>query len=304
MTKAGHDGIAVDMLPMVSATADGLLAPVLPGSGTKGALRSQAERIVRTLLDISLPDETVRGRNRHLEQLKVPLVENLFGTAKSADTESQDGKPDRWQPGRGVLSVATTFAEGARAAAGHWRAIADAAPDPDQGVPDPAERPLCKALADAGLGADSSAGSAVPRLEQAFHVAVDRWTGGAAEKLLFSGIEPFAIPWAPIELTLETGRLPPGLREPALALLLLVLRDLSEGRVTLGVGANRGYGSLVVERLELAVAKGRDEAGSLAWLDGLVLDAPLDLTALDAARMGEVQQAWHTWIIDQGGRHD
>ena len=50
MVKAGFDGIAADMLPLTSGI-DGQIAMVIPGSSIKGALRSQAERIVRTLLD-------------------------------------------------------------------------------------------------------------------------------------------------------------------------------------------------------------------------------------------------------------
>lgn len=303
MTRAGHDGVAVDMLPMVSATGDGQLAMVLPGSGTKGALRNQAERIVRTVRALGLDEAADNGRARHRKQLQVRLVEHLFGAAKRAADGSGGERSEQELAGRGALSVSTTYAEGARAAPEHWQAIAEAEPDPEQGVSDPAKSWLFRALEGAGLGGSRAAGQSAPHLERASHVAVDRWTGGAADGMLFSAIEPFAIPWAPIELTLEPARLPVAMRKPALALLLLVLRDLAEGRLTLGFGANRGYGSLVVERLELSVVGGADDADSLAWLDGKILDLPLDPAALDVASMTEVEQAWQTWI-DSGGEHD
>ena len=51
MVKAERDGFAVDMLPLTSAI-DADLTFALPGSSLKGAFRSQAERIVRTLLSV------------------------------------------------------------------------------------------------------------------------------------------------------------------------------------------------------------------------------------------------------------
>lgn len=56
MVKTEQAGIAVDMLPLVSAVGD-QLAFVLPGSSLKGTLRSQAERIVRTVLSQTVPSQ-------------------------------------------------------------------------------------------------------------------------------------------------------------------------------------------------------------------------------------------------------
>lgn len=49
MVKAEGEGIAVDILPLISGF-DGGITFVLPGSSIKGALRTQAERIIRTVL--------------------------------------------------------------------------------------------------------------------------------------------------------------------------------------------------------------------------------------------------------------
>jgi CRISPR/Cas system CSM-associated protein Csm3 (group 7 of RAMP superfamily) len=48
MVKTGRDGIEADMLPLTSGVREGVV-PVIPGSSIKGALRSQACRILRTV---------------------------------------------------------------------------------------------------------------------------------------------------------------------------------------------------------------------------------------------------------------
>jgi CRISPR/Cas system CSM-associated protein Csm3 (group 7 of RAMP superfamily) len=80
MVKAGYDGIAVDALPLVTGDAD-RISPVLPGSALKGALRSQAERILRTVLGIDTPQSDGK-RTAFLQQLRdrrLELAHLLFG---------------------------------------------------------------------------------------------------------------------------------------------------------------------------------------------------------------------------------
>ena len=108
-------------------------------------------------------------------------------------------------------------------------------------------------------------------------VAIDRWTGGAADKFLFSRLEP---DFGSITLaaTIDPERIAPPLefwenfdkpncgtaaenpktesdpaaecpdvevfRRAALALFLLTLRDFARGRIPLGYGVNRGLGDL------------------------------------------------------------
>ena len=93
-------------------------------------------------------------------------------------------------------------------------------------------------------------GSAAERVVT--HVAVDRWTGGAAENLLFSVAEPVSASWQPIQLSLDVSRVggpddEDGVR--ALPLLMLVLRDLGDGWLALGFGGTRGRGSVRVSRV-------------------------------------------------------
>jgi CRISPR/Cas system CSM-associated protein Csm3 (group 7 of RAMP superfamily) len=108
------------------------------------------------------------------------------------------------------------------------------------------------------------------------HVAVDRWTGGAAENLLFSVQEPVSADWQPIRLTLDTARAS-GPADPdggqALALLLLVLRDLADGWLTVGFGGTRGRGSVRVSRIAFT---GEGLTGPWADLPGRTLAEVID----------------------------
>jgi len=217
MVKAEREGLAADILPLTSGTEDGV-ALVLPGSGIKGALRTQAERIVRTLLARDVPDDVQ-------QQIDVPLVDALFG---SPGRRKGKNKPTLREErlGRGALSVDECYANQSFDRA-KWEAVVSSK---DVGELKEKRRVL------GGSG----------RMDHAFHVAVDRWTGGAAERFLFSGLEPQGVEWAPIVMELDLERVGAEEREAAQALLLLVLRDLAAGRIPLGYATNRGMGAVEV----------------------------------------------------------
>ncbi|MFN7357262.1 MAG: hypothetical protein ACK5UZ_18465, partial [Pseudanabaena sp.] len=148
------------------------------------------------------------------------------------------------------------------------------------------ELPLRNALDQAGLN----------NTQQAFHVAIDRWTGGAADGFLYSTLEPMGVNWEPIQLTLDLNpeRLPVKDQLPIVALLSLMLRDLSTGKIPLGYGVNRGMGAIVINNIKLT--------GS--GLDTLLpsLNFPLDLQGGNTADLGQevLQQltsAWQAKII-------
>ena len=80
MVKAGRDGVEADMLPLMSGVegakgAAGGIAPVLPGSSVKGALRAQARRILHTLFDPN--GENVSEKSEYLD-----LLNTLFGSTE------------------------------------------------------------------------------------------------------------------------------------------------------------------------------------------------------------------------------
>ncbi len=95
--------------------------------------------------------------------------------------------------------------------------------------------------------------------DQADHVAIDRWTGGAADKLLFTVLEPWNVQWEPIELSVDIARLGDE-AHPSLALLMLVLRDLRDRRLPIGQGTTRGFGDITAS-VTIATPDGISELG-------------------------------------------
>ena len=121
------------------------------------------------------------------------------------------------------------------------------------------------------------------------HVGVDRWTGGAAENLLFSVRESAAADWGPIRMSLDTRRAcGPGDDEGALALalLLLTLRDLADGWLTMGFGGTRGRGSVGVSRVAFS---GDKLPGPWSGLCGRTL---AEVIADPPSEVGQALTAW------------
>jgi CRISPR/Cas system CSM-associated protein Csm3 (group 7 of RAMP superfamily) len=256
MVKDAIEGNSVDMLPLTSA--DGKeLALVIPGSSIKGALRSQAERIVRTVLNRSTTDD-------FLTQVKVPIVENLFGAAAT----EQDKKL-----GQGALFADDCYSQN-RTTNSEWQKVIQAN----------TEEELIKNLSGANLAS----------IQQATHVAIDRWTGGAAEHMLYSNLEPFGIEWNQIELTVKLDRLA-DLKLPAIALLLLVLRDLYQQKITLGYGANRGMGAIEVTSIHINGQGLEDELTDF----NLSINANGTFAGIDSNLLDKIDRAWKNTINHQ-----
>jgi CRISPR/Cas system CSM-associated protein Csm3 (group 7 of RAMP superfamily) len=268
MVKAGFDGIAADMLHLVSG-CDGNVSLVLPGSSVKGALRSQAERIVRTVRGDYSPNWLgTEGKKKFLDAVKLPLVNELFGAAKQSE-----GEPHL---GLGALGVMDCFGQH-RLTAAQWQAIQAATDD----------RQLRQALTTAGLQPWS----------QAYHVAIDRWLGSAAESMLYTVLEPHRTAWEPLTLEVNLQRLPSELQLTAITLLLLVVRDLANDRLPLGFATHRGMGTVCVERVELV---GVDLPELLTQLGHVVLPGGR-LTELPADLRQAMNRAWQQWIADNQG---
>jgi hypothetical protein len=152
----------------------------------------------------------------------------------------------------------------------------------------------------AELGEEVRSWLASHGIEQADHVAIDRWTGGAADGRLYSVLEPHAVRWNPITIAVDLTRLGDAARsefftdgadesgapdpphdvtaDAGLALLLLVLRDLAEGWIPLGHGAYRGLGWIEVQGVHVTGDK---------WPDGVEL---ADL--LDSAEADRLTEQW------------
>ncbi|MFN7949859.1 MAG: RAMP superfamily CRISPR-associated protein [Blastocatellia bacterium] len=280
MVKAEADGVAVDMLPLMSAVDD-KLALVLPGSSVKGALRNQAERIVRTLKGLAVNADDFHAQ---INADELSLIHGLFGQAAKAETKkstSREAKSNKQRlelcpenfvpvPGLGALSVDDCYAV-PQVQCEAWAAIAGATD----------EQTLRTAL------------NATPlkTAQQAFHVAIDRWLGGAADNLLYTVLEPHGIAWEPLRLTLDLQRLPEGQRDAAVTCLLLVLRDFVAGRIPLGYGTNRGMGAVAVTNIQVRSKKLDDKLANLT-----LRVAGQKLVIGDDAAREHLHQQWRTWI--------
>ncbi len=272
MVKSGFEGIAADMLPLVSGLNGGV-APVLPGSSIKGALRSQAERIVRTLLhrdvfDISDP------KKRFMEQVKLPLIDSLFGTVGESKSEraerSRTENENDPLPGLGALGIDDCYMN-CTLSEKQCEDILDSKDD--------------------STLRQSLDNSCAHNWQHAYHVAVDRWTGGAAEGALYTVLEPHNTAWEPLQLSLNLSRISENDKYPVLTLLLLTLRDLAQGRIPIGFGTHRGMGAVEVESVEF---KARGSDNPFGILDGFQLkrgrlnDLPHELHDL-------LQNEWRAW---------
>jgi len=277
MVKAEGDGIAVDILPLVSQVDSGVRF-VIPGSSIKGVLRAHAERIVRTVCHLEVTAET-----KFNQQLQVPLVEILFGSAEKNKPQT-NGSKNGSQGNIGALAVDDCYAS-LEMMASHWAAVGNA-PKATNGTFTQFEETLVTALG----------GREKPfqTLQPAIHVAIDRWTGGAADSMLYSVLEPIGVSWEPIGLFLDVDRLCKYYSQelkPAIALLFLVLRDFAHRKIPIGYGTNRGMGTVEVTEI---VAQGNG-LNCLDGLDGEKIITP-NLDSLDDSLLNDLTQEWQQWI--------
>jgi CRISPR/Cas system CSM-associated protein Csm3 (group 7 of RAMP superfamily) len=291
MVKSELTGELIDILPLMSSVNGDHLAFLLPGSSIKGALRTQAERIVRTVMR-SHPLNSVDSDDLK-EQIKdLPLIDTLFGFASDSDSEPdpQKEKKPKWAKGLGALLIEDCFSEPIHPADTLQRLSQ---------IPKDNPEALEKVLRETALT------SAKQETQVAYHVAIDRWTGGAADSFLYSNLEPFHILWEPIELAIDFNRFPSD--DPAIlsedklagvALLLLLLRDLGDRRIPLGYGTNRGFGTLALNKVTFE-AKGAvpDILKALTAEPWQTQDnKPLSFAQLDATVLKELNEAWQQWL--------
>lgn len=277
-------GTIVDTLPLTATRADGTVRLLLPGSSIRGAIRAHAERIVRTLRGEDAPKEFGDGLRQPPEG-----VDLLFGVAPS-----EQGLGGR----RGVLSVVDCHSLGTVTAESWDRIVATAPPKTSPPGGDRSAREERDEDRDQGrvlLREQLDAIGDVLAFDVADHVAIDQWTGGASDHRLFSVLDPSsAVEWEPIELTVDIdrlGRLPErsGATPPALALplLLLVLRDLRDGWISLGFGGTRGRGQIKVTGVTF---EGTALPGPWRALAGQTLESVLDVPPT------EITQVMAGWV--------
>ena len=247
-------GGEIDISARVDTTEDRVYLS-LPGSALKGALRSRAEFIVRTL-----SGETLTGRGEpqgQSEQIDLALVRDLFGQVLRHPTAET--------PGTGRIGAVRVSSIRSKTSVdrSEWESLANMTKANLKNESQPMLREILRTTNRSLCVRDHTApnsecadGHHAPgaQLDVATHVAIDRFSGGAADTALFSAIEPHGFIWEPVRLRVDLSRLGDHPRS-SLALLLTTLAELCEGWVPLGFGSNRGYGSIEVRSVRFTPAE-------------------------------------------------
>ena len=272
-TKASTAGTIVDVIPRVEPRG-GSAELILPATSIRGVLRSEAERIVRTLLSTEMSPVA-----SHIDQVRVPLVDAMYGASPTTNDgiDQSAVSTEDATIGKACVSVSAAFAP--ICDWDQWKnvlAIATRKKSSSENDRTNVEQELVTATA--GLP-----------LEFTHHVALDRWTGAAADKMLYTVLEPTSGQWSGLKLELDEKRL--GERYlPALALLLHTLQSLHSGDIGLGWGTYRGHGTIKITSISIkgsAVNCEISQPGEWLWSD---------LEANDSHAASEIKKAWKTWL--------
>ncbi len=307
MMKQAADGMAIAVMPLTArdGNREGLL---LAGSAIKGVLRAQAQRIADTFAKSPAFDGGAgSGPRRFLNQMAAhPLVEALFGAAGKG--KNKDGAADPGSkgplPGLGALAVDDCMAIDGTVDRACWR---DLRTYPEiRGEATANDRCLPRLLAavvprpGSHVGSSGTVQSAEPAgheekradFQRGHHVVVDRWTGGAAQGLLYDALEPWDIRWDPMHLQLDLDRLPDADRGAAVALLLFALRDLAEGWITLGYGGLRGFGEVKIDRIQVS---GADIVEPARRIERTIEIVPDSFVGLPDSWRQYLERGWTAW---------
>lgn len=291
MQRHEAEGTAVDMLPAVAVEGD-KRKPFLSGTGIKGAFRAQSARILRTVLGCEDADEN-----------KLDLLNALYGTAKTKDESSNEEKapksdpddPAYREPGQGAVSF-DDYRMDRPLSLSDWQRLLTL--------------DACSSTERLAHFRKKAKNTKWKDFRPVAHVAIDRWTGGAANKSLFSRLEP-ELDAIDLIVTIDFERIAPPrtywdvpngcapkgkqelvlFRRAAFALFLLTLRDFARGRIPLGYGVNRGLGDLDLTEATFE--------GLKTW-EGV--EMPSSLTAGDFDKKDKMeafrhlQEAWGTYI--------
>ena len=230
--KQSRDESTPDAFPRLTAEDKALL----PARSFRGALRSQCERILRTLLESESGSQPVLSPRAPAEAKGQAESPPRVAIARDPSGENLEALHDPRHPE--TLSLAAQIF----GAAG-WRATLDCAD--------------FISLEKPALTMNPRSGKEEP-IEQEF-VAIDRFTGGSADgrKFKWQAAWPASgtatMDFTPVTLRLDLARLDKcvvngcSAKQWAPGLLALALRDLAEGDIAFGAGAGKGYGACTAE---------------------------------------------------------
>lgn len=275
LTQAGRSGF--DHAPVLATYAKGS-KPVLPGSSLRGVLRSQAERIARTLATLKAWDVSQDARQRVQDFLTACPACNPL-TTKTSD------------PVASCNSFIKALDKDARKKL------------EDNGADDK----LCLACQ---LFGSTWNGSRL-RVEDAPFVgekitykvldflAIDRFTGGGRDSAKFDA----AVLWKPqfkVRLFMENPK------PWELGWLALVLRDLNDGLATVGFGAAKGFGQCTIEEpmLTFGVLHDTDFPSPVLDAGNETLKQEVEASGRLLAVKSDTSGLYRTIVFDQASEAD
>jgi CRISPR/Cas system CSM-associated protein Csm3 (group 7 of RAMP superfamily) len=232
-----------DTTTAVMAGVDACSLNFLPGASLRGVIRSQAERIARTLAN-----------------LKANSEEEFLERCAASD-------PFATRAGKGIQSSAARIR-----ASENYNELRT-----DENNFDLAEQLFGSVEWGSRLSVEDA-----PKLSDAGRkkldfVAIDRFTGGAAEGAKFDA----EALWKPVfkcKLHLES----PEAWE--IGWLLYTLRDLADGRVTVGAGGRKGFGRTSIGQLTVTLGYTYPKAAPFSGVsetgDGFYIEAPTTIENL------------------------
>lgn len=230
----------------------------LPGAGLRGAIRSQAERIARTLVNLR-----VDNKDDFLKHCPAP---NPFVT--------------RGDKQNGIESSAARIRQGR----GDLRSDEDKQKIPlprhDPNAYDPSEQLFGSVDWGSRFVVEDAPLAGEPTWKKLDFVAIDRFTGSAADGAKF---DAYALgkPRFRCRLHLEAPQ------NWEIGWLLYVLKDLIDGRVPVGFGAAKGFGDVLLENLKLTLGYAYPEA---APLNNLPADGNTFFLNVTSTRWDEITQ--------------
>lgn len=304
MCGVAVDG-AVDTVPQTTAiTADDFASSevrlLLPGSSIKGALRARAELIVRTVLSGTTPHRSPGTVLEACDDDALLDVKALFGSPARRIVQ---GKKATTRGRRGTVYINDVHST-VVIPSDEWKKAMSALVKLPEGN-DEAERKSKQRASFRAAIENLNAASRNIGIEFSVvdRVAVDRWTGGAASNRLFAAVEPTTCGWEPLTIEVDLNRLGRDEASFAVALLLLVVRDIRDGWVPLGRGTRRGWGDVKLTSIQI------DTSGdpNWEWLDGDLLQPDEEKIArLDALIMGWYSRVEESQLNEDavGGNRD
>lgn len=265
-TQAGLTGF--DHTPLLTRLND-WQHPVLTGAGLRGVLRSHAERIARTLATLHARDgdhfreicpacdPTTRRPSRETSPSELPALEScdsllLYQAGRSGD---EVVKPEE-------LCLACRLFGSSRIGS---RLLVEDAPYAGQGP---------------------------PTLKMLDFLAIDRFTGGGAEKLKFDALAL----WRPV-FTLRLHLDNPEHWE--LGWLALVFRDLAEGWLSVGYGAAKGFGRVKLTDWKVSFGHlGKDKALELEPMPEATQEGVYTVVRGDSSQPTSWLSLSETWVAE------